>query len=118
MRLVSRLNDLLAIHLTLALGTMFCTYAFVVLCVLPLAFPRQQDNILYVSNCCQLAFLPILLTGQNLIGRKAEERAAQDHAAIMDSHALIHAEVMRLQAIQDAIMSLNCIQFLAEGTDG
>ena len=96
MTVITRINEWLALRTTLVLGTMWATYAFIVLSVLPTLYPAQQNNILYVSNAIQLTFLPLLLVGQNIQGRKAEARAEADHAAIMEELELVkalHAEI-------------------------
>lgn len=93
---MAKLNEWLALRSTIALGTMWCAYAFVIMCILPLVFPKEQENILYLSNCFQLVFLPLLLVGQNIQGRTVEKRAQEDHAAIMEELSIIrslHTEV-------------------------
>lgn len=105
---ISRFNERLAVWTTDRLGTMGCAYAFVVLCVLPVLFPKEQEQILYISNCLQLTFLPLLMVAGNVQGRRIEQRAAQDHAAIMDSHALIMDEVKRIEHIHEALIALEC----------
>ena len=95
-KLISLINDWIAIKSTIVLGTMWCAYAFVLLCVAPALFPTQQTNILYLSNCFQLIFLPLLMVGQNLMGRAAEQRAQEDHEAIMSEFVIVkdlHAEL-------------------------
>ena len=101
--MIKRLNEWLAIRATLALGTMWCAYAFVVLCMVPVLAPAIMNQVLYVSNCFQLVFLPLLMVGQNLLGRNAETRAQQDHEAIMaelgevkEIHAETHKLVVRV----------------------
>ena len=101
--MIQKFNDWLAIRSTLILGTMWCTYSFVVLCLAPLLLPSQQNNLLYISNCFQLIFLPILLTGQNLLGRNGEQRAATDHAAIME-------ELSAIRSIHETVAGLHCVK--------
>ena len=81
---MKRINDWLALHTTLLMGTMWCVYAFTLFSLLPLWLPKLQNELLYVSNCLQLVALPLLMVGQNLLGQNAERRAAQDHEAIME----------------------------------
>jgi hypothetical protein len=81
---IKRVNDFLAIQGTRLLGTMWCTYAFIALCLSPLLAPSERDTLLYVSNCFQLVFLPILLVGQNLLDKNARAQAQQDHEAILE----------------------------------
>jgi uncharacterized membrane protein len=96
---MTKLNNWLALHMTLAAGTVWCFYTFFVLCLLPMMFPAYQGDILYVSNCFQLVLLPIIMVGQNLLGAKSEARAEQDHQMIMGEFAEIkemHAELKTL----------------------
>lgn len=97
--MIKRINEWLALRITLLLGTMWCAYAFIVLCLGPIFAPKLMNEILYVSNCFQLVFLPLLMVGQNLLGRNAEKRAQQDHEAIMAELAevkQIHAETHQM----------------------
>ncbi len=66
--------------------------------------PKLQNQILYISNCFQLVLLPLIMVGQNIIGGKAEERAVQDHEAILAElvevkamHAELHTIVSSTQ---------------------
>ena len=100
-KIISAINDWIAIKSTIILGTMWCAYAFVLLCIAPALFPAQQNNILYLSNCFQLIFLPLLMVGQNLMGRAAELRAQEDHDAIMAEFVIVkdlHAELRAILA--------------------
>ena len=94
---VESFNDTLAVGTTNVISTMWCAYAFVLLSALPLIWSAQKDNILYLSNCFQLIFLPLIMVGQNLLGKTAEDRAKQDHESIMrivceirDMHTEMH----------------------------
>ena len=95
----TQINDFLAVRATVILGTMWCAYAFVVMCVLPAAFPAQRDSILYVSNCFQLVFLPLLMVGQRLMGASAETRAQDDHEAIMAEFELVKSMHLELHSV-------------------
>jgi hypothetical protein len=88
---VNAFNDWLAIRGTLALGTMWCVYAFILFSIIPCVAPSTQNLILFISNAFQLVFLPVLLVGQNLLNRSSELRAQEDHAAIMSELAEIKA---------------------------
>lgn len=106
---ITAINDWIALRSTLVLGTMWCAYAFVALCIAPAVWPAQQNNILYLSNCFQLIFLPLLMVGQNLMGRAAEIRAQQDHEAIMaelDIVKALHVEVHTALGIKSATVDV------------
>lgn len=107
---VKKFNERLAVRITALLGTMWCAYAFVVLCVLPLMFPAQEGTILYLSNCFQLVFLPLLMVGQNVLGRKGELRAQADHRAIMEELQEIKAMHEVVTTVHGHVQSLDCFR--------
>ena len=98
---IDKFNTFLALNMTLAAGTVWCFYTFLVLCFLPTIFPAWQDKILYVSNCFQLILLPIILVGQSLLGKSAETRAEQDHEAIMTELSEIKAMHIELTELHE-----------------
>jgi hypothetical protein len=52
--------------------------------VIPLLFPQTRDFIFYVSGgILQLSLLPAIMVGGNLLNKNSEERAANDHIALM-----------------------------------
>jgi len=94
---IRQFNNSLAVSITEVIGTMWCAYAFVALSAAPLGWASQKDNILYVSNCFQLIFLPLIMVGQTVLGKTSERRAKQDHEALMrvvnelrDMHTDLH----------------------------
>ena len=79
------MNERIAIGVTKMMGTMWCAYAFLVLALLPLVLPSTETWVQYASSAVlQLVALPVLAVGQSLLGRAAEKRAEQDHAALME----------------------------------
>jgi len=114
------INDLVATRVTLAVSTMMCVYIFLAWSLLPLVVPRLESFVFYVSGgILQLIFLPLILVGQNLLSKEAENRAQQDHEAIMEilsdiqedinSHQLLTRELVnletRLNTIEQEILS-------------
>jgi hypothetical protein len=82
--LLGKLNERVAIRVTLMVATMECVYAFLILALLPLMDHRLEPAIQYLSSgVLQLVLLPMIMVGQALLGRDAEARARQDHEAIM-----------------------------------
>ena len=75
-------------------------------------FPQWQNQILYISNCLQLTFLPLILVGQSLLGKNAETRAAQDHDTIMTEMSEIKAMHQDLHSM----MTVNGIVCVSCGT--
>lgn len=80
---MDRFNAWLAASATQRIGTMWCCYVLTTFCLLPVLFPQQRELLLYVSNCMQLVFLPLIMVGNSVLSRSSEQRAAQDHEAIM-----------------------------------
>jgi hypothetical protein len=97
--MVKQFNDFFAKHATLALGTMWAFYIFLIYSLLPLAFPKYLDKLMYWSNVIQLITLPLLAVGTTILGKNSEDRARQDHKAIMEQLELIkkmHGEVKEI----------------------
>ncbi|GAA2137713.1 hypothetical protein GCM10009760_18420 [Kitasatospora kazusensis] len=90
---LSVLDDKVAARATKAFGSMPAFYLLTLYGLLPLALPSAQDTLLYWSNCVQLISLPLLMVGQNVLGRAAEQRAAETHDAVLDELALLRALV-------------------------
>lgn len=89
---MKRFNEWIAVRMTMAFGTMTMVYLFLFWSILPLIYPPVQNVVFYTSSgVIQLVALPALMVGQLILGRKAEERAQQDHEAIMAELAEVKA---------------------------
>jgi hypothetical protein len=83
---MNNFNKTIATKATLLVSTMGCVYLFTAWALLPLIFPGIRDVVFYVSSSLlQLSLLPLIMVGQKLLGLHAEERAEQDHNALMES---------------------------------
>ena len=92
---IKRINDTVAANVTLAMGTMWCVYLFLVWSLLPLVITGSQNIVFYVSSgVLQLVCLPMIIVSQHVLSRARAVRAAQDHAAVMT----LLAEIRTLQA--------------------
>ncbi len=88
-----RFNEWLAIHLAEAFATMTAFYGFTCLALLPLVWPQSMSVVQFVSSgVLQLIALPLLAVSGVIIGRKADARAEQDHAALVELLAALHAK--------------------------
>lgn len=90
-------NGRIALFITAVVGTMWCAYAFAVLAlvVLPQAVASPLLLVQWISQTfIQLVMLSILMVGQNIQGRAADQRAADTYA---DAEAILH-ECLQLQA--------------------
>lgn len=81
---MKQLNEWIAVKCTNIFGSMGTTYVFFLYGFLPILFPLYMDKFLYWSNTVQLWSLPLLMVGQNVIGRAAEQRAQETHDAVME----------------------------------
>lgn len=83
------INEKIATKATRYFGSMgtfwlFCCWAF-----LPLipALSNYKETILYISSgFIQLAALPLIMVGQELLGRNSEERSQADHVMLQKQY--------------------------------
>lgn len=100
---VCRFNDWIAIRITLAFGTMWMTYIFFASGFLPWFFPKQQEEVLYISNTIQLWALPLIMTGQNLLGHNTERLIRETHDMVESNHDQLMQIVTTLIDKHDAL---------------
>ena len=81
---IKKFNDMVALRITLSMGTIWCVYAFFLLSMMPLLTPDWTNIIMYVSSTViQLVALPAIMVGQQLLNENSEKRAQQDHETIL-----------------------------------
>ncbi|GBQ28114.1 hypothetical protein HLH34_01030 [Gluconacetobacter azotocaptans] len=100
---INTVNDRVAIRLTVIFGSIWCVYAFLFFSLLPLVAPAWQNTLLYVSNCIQLVALPALMVGSAILSRSSDERAAADHAALVEILDDVRTELADLRQITHGI---------------
>ncbi|GAB6968109.1 hypothetical protein JCM25156A_21460 [Komagataeibacter kakiaceti JCM 25156] len=101
--LISQVNDHIAVRMTIIFGSIWCVYAFLVFSLIPLAAPAWQNTLLYISNCIQLVALPALMVGNAVLSQGSDQRAAEDHAALIEILNDVRAEVAELKAITNDV---------------
>jgi hypothetical protein len=97
---LKRFNEWLAVKITRHVATMECAYAFAALALmaLPQAIhdARTEGALPLVTwasqSFIQLVLLSIIMVGQDIQSRRSEERAEQDHAALCQILADLHAK--------------------------
>lgn len=102
-------NARIALRITAVVGTMLAAYAFTALALISLpAAISSHDLIIIVAwvaqTFLQLVLLPIIMVGQNVQGKAADQRAADTYK---DAEAILQ-ECLQLQAHlqgQDAVLS-------------
>jgi hypothetical protein len=88
-RLIAKINDILAMRITMLVGTIWAFYAFVIFGLTPLLWPAYEQQILYWSNFLQLVFLPVITVGTAMLSKGAEARAIEDHKTIRKEFAML-----------------------------
>jgi hypothetical protein len=91
------INERLARRGTMAFGSMWTFYAFVIYGALGAIFVSQQVALLYWSNWIQLWSLPLLMVGGLVLGKASDKRA---QATFEDASAVLH-EAAQIQAHLD-----------------
>ncbi|MEZ5875428.1 MAG: hypothetical protein R3D30_11575 [Hyphomicrobiales bacterium] len=87
--LVSKINDILAMRITMLVGSIWAFYAFVIFGLTPILWPNYETEILYWSNFLQLVFLPVITVGTAIMNRDSERRAKEDHHTIRKEFELL-----------------------------
>lgn len=86
---VSKINDVLAMRITMLVGSIWAFYAFVIFGLSPILWPNYETEILYWSNFLQLVFLPVITVGTAIMNRDSERRAKEDHHTIRKEFELL-----------------------------
>lgn len=106
---MQRLNDWIALHVTLLFGSMWATYLFFLYGFLPIFWPREMVPLLYWSNTVQLWSLPLLMVGQNVLGRAGERRDAEQFRMTQQIDGLtqeLRTMIGAQQAMLDTLITL------------
>ena len=119
----SGFNTRVAVALTKGVGTMWTAYTFAVLAViglfaiLGLLTPIIALLVAWASQTfLQLVFLPIIMVGQNVLGRKTELQADEQYRTTMSAYHDIEQILNHLSA-QDAELLLLGKHLLAQDTE-
>ncbi len=115
-------NTHLAVWLTEHVGSMWTAYGFAVIAIiglfgiLGLFSPLVILLVAWVSQTfIQLVLLPIIMVGQNVLGRKAELQADEAYATTMKTYADIEAVMKHLDNQDEKIFALQ--QLMKAQTD-
>ena len=100
---IAKFNSALGLRITNAVGTMWAAYIFVALSLVSLPAAIASQNALVIvswvaQTFLQLVLLPIIIVGQNIQARSADERAI---ATFNDADAILH-DAEEIQAHLDA----------------
>lgn len=95
--MLARINDSIAVKMTVLFSSIWCVYVFFVFSLVPLLMPAWQNTLLYVSNCIQLVALPALMVGNAVLSKGADQRAAEDHKALLEILSDVREELADLK---------------------
>lgn len=100
---LKRFNDSLGLQITNAVGTMWAAYLFAILALISLPAAIASQNLLVIvswvaQTFLQLVLLPIIIVGQNIQAKAADDRAI---ATFNDADAILH-DAEQIQAHLDA----------------
>ena len=110
-RTIFRLNALLAVKITNAVGTMWCAYAFVLLdlFMLPPVIKAASAMVwvTYIAQTVlQLVLLPIIMVGQNVIQSQNEAKADTDHKTLTYLATLQDEQMQELKLQTEMLIKL------------
>ena len=103
-------NEKIATKATRIFGSMGTFWIFCIWAFLPLIpfLEQYKETILYISSgFIQLAALPLIMVGQEILGRSSEQRAIQDHYMIEQSLMKIEIAIDKLSLILAEIRELH-----------
>lgn len=112
---LARSNDAIAMRMTIAFGSIWCVYAFTVFSLIPLLAPAAENTLLYVSNCIQLIALPALMVGSAILARSTDERARNDHDALVEILNDVREELAMLRQMTPQAPQEPASKALAQG---
>jgi uncharacterized membrane protein len=106
-------NTQLAVWLTEHVGTMWTAYVFAVLAaiglfgILSLLSPIVALLVSWISQTfIQLVLLPIIMVGQNVLGRKSELQADEAYATTMKTYADMETVMKHLDDLDAKLLAL------------
>lgn len=111
-------NEVFAIKATKIFGNIWTFWLFSAWAFLPLIpfFNNYKETILYISSgFIQLAALPLIMVGQEILGRKSELRAQNDHEILNDQYVKIKDLIVELKDLhQDTHKLLADVKYTKE----
>jgi len=114
---VGRFNSRLAVLITKSVGTMWAAYIFTVLALISFPAAIESKSIITIiswvaQTFLQLVLLPIIIVGQNILGKASDKRAIETYK---DAEAIL-TECLQLQAhlqAQDVVLD-NVVEHVKE----
>lgn len=105
--MIQKINQWIAVNMTLAMGSIWAFYGFIIFGLIPVMIPSIEPNLLYWSNFIQLIFLPVIMVGQNVLGASSRKRALEDHESlqklVIEMSAVLRSNEKELKHLQSLI---------------
>ena len=106
---ISKINENIAVKLTILFSSMTCFYLFFIWGLLGL-IPGIPDHfktivMLVSSSWIQLFALPLISVGQRVLGKSAEMRAESDHNHLIEMQQFIHDHMLEQDELLHEIRS-------------
>ena len=102
--MLKNFNEIIAIKATKFFGSMPTFWVFCIWAFLPLIpfFNNYKEFILYISSgFIQLTALPLIMVGQEILGRSAEKRAQLDHEMLKEQYSDIKSMLKEIRELHD-----------------
>lgn len=103
--LVARTDNAIALKMTIGFGSIWCVYACTLFFLVPLLLPNTQNTLLYVSNYVQPVALSAIMIGSSRPSRGTEQRALEDHTALLEILVDVREELAALRMLQSRCAS-------------
>ena len=98
-------NTWIAVHLTRAVGTMWCAYVFALLALVALPSAVAGGTFTLIQwlsqTFIQLVMLSVIMVGQNVLQAASDERALADHETLRQLYELNQRQMQVLQEIRE-----------------
>ena len=105
--MIQKINQWIAVNMTLAMGSIWAFYGFIIFGLIPVMIPSIESNLLYWSNFIQLIFLPVIMVGQNVLGASSRKRALEDHESlqklVIEMSAVLRSNENELKYLQSLL---------------
>jgi uncharacterized membrane protein len=106
-QMLNKINDWIALNLTLAMSSIWCVYGFLMIAIAPLFAPGLEQFCIYLSTTIiQLVALPAILVGSKLLAEQAEKRTQIQYDAVMETLGDVREDHANVASIVTSIQTM------------
>ncbi len=111
--LCTKINNKIAVIITAAMGSMGAVYIVTVIIFVWMAWetfiPNGEDPypfpfLLLILNILQMILMPLIMVGQNLLGKHGEERAEKEYKTTLLSYKSLEKILLRLDKQDEELL--------------